>query len=71
MTSSRGPDTSIKVLDRFSFGPFGKLVDCNEHMSKSAPASSQWSNHIQSPNSKGLDEGMVFRVDASLWGMSE
>ena len=47
----------FKVLDRFSFDPFGKLVDCNEHMSEAAPTSSQWSNHIQSPNSKEPDEG--------------
>ena len=31
---------SIKVLDRFSLDPFGKHVDCNEHMSEAAPASS-------------------------------
>ena len=47
----------LKVLDRFSFDPFGKLVDCNEHMSEAAPADSQSSNHIQSPNNKGPDEG--------------
>ena len=56
----------IKVLDRFSFDPFGKLVDFNEHMSEAAPASSQWSNHIQSPTAKGQMRGMVFRADAGL-----
>ena len=57
---------SVKVLDGFGFDPFGKLVDCNEHVSESASAGPQRSNHIQSPNSEGPDEGVVFRADAGL-----
>ena len=48
---------SIKIFNGLGFDPLGELVDCHQYMGEAAPASSQWSNHIQSPNSKGLDEG--------------
>ena len=47
---------SIKILDRLGFDPLSELVDCHQYMGEAAPASPQWSNHIQSPNSKGLDD---------------
>ena len=46
----------IKVLDRLGFNPLTELVDCHQYMGEAAPASSQWSNHIQPPNSEGSDE---------------
>ena len=52
---------SVKVLDRFSFDPFGKPVDCNEHVSEAAFAGPQWSNHVQPPNSEGPDEWNGFQ----------
>ena len=62
---------SIKVLDRFSFDPFGKLAGCNEHMSEAVlPVLS--GPTISSPQTaKGQMRGMVFRVYAGLWDMSE
>ena len=46
----------IKILDRLSFNPLSELVDCHQYMGEAAPASSQWCNHMQSPNSEGPDE---------------
>ena len=56
----------FKILDRFSFDPFGKLVDCNEHMSEALlPVLS--GPTISSPQTaKGQTRGMVFRADAGL-----
>ena len=48
--------TCFKVFNRLGFDPLGKLVECYQHVGKSAPAGPQRSNHVQSPNSKRPDK---------------
>ena len=45
-----------KVFDGLGFDPLGELVDCYQHMGKTASACSQRTDHIQTPYCKGPDE---------------
>ena len=53
--------TCSKVFNGLGFDPFGELVDCHQHMSKSTPASPQRSNHVQSLDGKRPDEWNCFQ----------
>ena len=55
---SGAPLVSIPSIALFLvvFDPLRELVDCHKQMGETAPASSQWSNHIQPPNSERPDE---------------
>ena len=62
---------SIKILDRLSFNPFGKLVDCHTHCVKLLLPVLNGPTMSSPQTAKGQMSGMVFRADAGLCDMLE